>query len=58
MAAADLVRDGRWGRLVTLQDGQLGHEALSAVAGRTRQVPPDHPLLHCARQTGVSFGEG
>lgn len=56
-AAADLVCQGAWGRVVTLQPGGAGHCALSEVAGGRRTVPADHPLLHCAWQMGVSLGQ-
>jgi len=56
-AAADLVREGAWGRMVTLEQGRIGSAALDEVAHGSRRVPPDHPLLQCARRIGVSFGE-
>jgi phosphofructokinase-like protein len=56
-AAANLVRTGRWGRMVSLEQGRIGDVALADVAGRTRTVPADHPLLQCARRIGVSFGD-
>jgi 6-phosphofructokinase 1 len=55
--AAHLVQRGEFGRMVTLSGGQLGSVALADVAGRNRRVPPDHPLLACARQIGVSIGD-
>jgi 6-phosphofructokinase 1 len=56
IAAAELVSQAAWGRMVSLEHGQIGHVALQAVAGRRRLVPLDHPLLACARRTGVSLG--
>jgi len=55
-AAAALVRDGAWGRMVTLQDGRIGHAPLESIAGRRRLVPADHSLLRTARDIGVSLG--
>jgi 6-phosphofructokinase 1 len=55
VAAADLVCHGGWGRMITLQHGQLGDAPLAEVAGRTRRVPADHPLVACAKDIGVSF---
>ena len=55
--AAQLVMQGRFNRMVTLQRGQLGSIALADVAHRHRQVPLDHPLLLTARQIGVSLGD-
>jgi len=56
--AAALVGARRFGRMVSLQGGRLDSAPLSEVAGRNRRVPLDHPLLRCARQVGVSLGEG
>ena len=56
VAAADLVCARAWGRLITLENDRMGSVPLSAIAGRRRPVPPDHPLLACARETGVSLG--
>ncbi|HSB99423.1 MAG TPA: 6-phosphofructokinase, partial [Burkholderiaceae bacterium] len=55
-AAAALVREQRFDRMVALQRGAMSSVALDAVAGRTRRVPLDHPLLQCAEQIGVCLG--
>jgi phosphofructokinase-like protein len=55
--AVTLVRAGRWNEMVALQAGQLTSVPLSAVAGQNRVVALDHPLLQCAREIGVCFGE-
>jgi ATP-dependent phosphofructokinase / diphosphate-dependent phosphofructokinase len=55
-AAADLIRSGKWGRMVSVELGRIGDVALCDVAGRTRRVTEDHPLLACARRIGVSLG--
>jgi ATP-dependent phosphofructokinase / diphosphate-dependent phosphofructokinase len=55
--AAQLVMDGQFNRMVTLQDNRLGSVALEQVAHTHRQVPLDHPLLRTVRQIGVSLGE-
>ena len=54
--AALMLRRGEFNRMVALQGGQLCSVALADVAGRNRSVPPDHPLLACARQIGVCLG--
>jgi phosphofructokinase-like protein len=56
-AAAQLVMQGQFDRMVTLQAGALTSVPVASVAGASRQVPLDHPLLLCARQIGVSLGE-
>jgi 6-phosphofructokinase 1 len=55
--AAEQVRAGRWGGMVTLQGDALGWVPLDAVAGRNRPVPADAPLLAAARALGVCLGE-
>jgi 6-phosphofructokinase 1 len=56
-AAAELVREGAWGCMVTWVGGRMARADLASVAGRTRPVPLDAPLLRVARQLGVSFGQ-
>ena len=55
--AAQLVMSGQFGRMVTLQQGQLSSIALAEAGHQPRHVPPNHPLLQMARQIGVSLGE-
>ncbi|MDP3132129.1 MAG: ATP-dependent 6-phosphofructokinase [Burkholderiaceae bacterium] len=55
--AAELVAAGQFGRVVTLTRGALGNIALSRVAAQNRRVQADEPLLHTARQLGVSLGD-
>lgn len=56
--AAQLVMEGLYNRMVTLDGGRLGCVALADVAHQHRSVALDHPLLQAARQIGVSLGEG
>lgn len=55
--AARLVLDRRFGEMVTLQQGRITSIPIAQVAGRHRRVPADHPLVTCAREIGVSFGD-
>lgn len=55
--AANLVAQRRFGRVVTLQNGQLNDIGLEQVSGRQRCIPPNDPLLLTARQLGVCFGD-
>jgi len=54
--AAQLVRQRQWGRMVTLAGADIASVPLAAVAGCSRPVPPDHPLLAAAAGLGVSLG--
>ncbi|OYV02285.1 MAG: 6-phosphofructokinase, partial [Burkholderiales bacterium PBB5] len=55
--AAQLVRQRQWGRMVALQGGLITSVGLDTVAGSSRPVPPDHPLLQAALGLGVCLGQ-
>ena len=56
-AAALLVRDNAWSEMVTWTHGRIGRAPLASVAGRSRPVASDEPLLQCARALAVSLGQ-
>lgn len=51
--AAQLVKTGRTGRMVTLKGEGCDSVPIADVAGRNRLVPPEHPLVQAARGLGV-----
>lgn len=55
--AAQLVIQGQFGRMVTLQDGRIGSVPMADVANTQRTVPADHELIATARDIGVCLGE-
>ncbi|MBD7960688.1 MAG: ATP-dependent 6-phosphofructokinase [Comamonas sp.] len=55
--AAQLVLAGQFGRMVTLQNGQIGSVEIATVANTQRKIAPDHPLLTMARDIGICLGE-
>lgn len=55
-AAAQLIQQRRFNRMVVLRGSALDSVPLADVAGRQRGVPVDDPLLSAARDTGVSLG--
>ncbi len=55
--AAQLLRAGQTGQMVALQGDCCVGVPLASVAGRSRSVPSDHPLLQAARGIGVVLGE-
>ena len=57
-AAALLIGERRYNRMVVLRGGSIDSVPLSEVAGRIRSVPLDHPLLQAAWATGISTGTG
>ncbi|ACY47201.1 6-phosphofructokinase [Rhodothermus marinus] len=54
--AAALVQAEQYGCMVALRDGRLTTVPLAEVAGRTRTVPLDHPMLGAALAVGTSLG--
>lgn len=54
--AAAMVADDNTGRMVALQGSRLTSVPLEDVAGKTRFVPPDAPMIAAARAVGTSFG--
>jgi 6-phosphofructokinase 1 len=55
--AAQLVREGRFGRMVTLRGDEIHSVEIETIAGRSRPVPLEHPLLQAARGIGVMLGQ-
>lgn len=55
--AVNLIRAGQWNQMVALQAGELASVPLAAVADQNRRVALDHPLLTCAREIGICFGD-
>lgn len=53
--AMTLLREGKVGRMVAVQNGSLTDVDLSRPAGKQRQVPADDPLISAARAVGTSF---
>ncbi|MCV2371258.1 6-phosphofructokinase [Roseateles oligotrophus] len=56
-AAAQLIKDARFGRMVVLQGSEMRDVALAEVAGRNRLVPLNHPLLLTAQGLGLCLGQ-
>jgi 6-phosphofructokinase 1 len=54
--AAALVADDTTGMMVAIQDGTFTTVPLAEVAGKTRTVPLDNPLLASGLAVGTSFG--
>lgn len=55
--AGELVGKGIFGVTVALSGDSITHNKLADVAGKTKFVPTDHPLIRAARSIGISFGE-
>ena len=55
--AAELIRDEVYGMTVALQGNKIVHNKLSEVAGKTKEVDPDHQVVRAARDINISFGD-
>ena len=56
-AAAALIRQKQYGRMVGMQDGEIISIPLAEAASRTKFLPVDHPLIQSARDLGIFFGD-
>ncbi len=54
--AADLCHDGVGGVMVAVRGNDIIAMPISDIAGKTRTVTPDHPLLQVATHLGTSLG--
>jgi len=55
-AAADMIADRDFGKMVALKDDKIVSIPLSDVAGKLKLVEPDNPLVLQAWNMGTSFG--
>ncbi len=56
-SAAELIAQGKYGRMVALLKGDLVSVPLEEVGGKLRLVDPNDPLVINARNLGISFGD-
>ena len=57
VACTDLIADGVHGVMVAARGEGVEAVDLKEVAGSRRTVPLDHPMIHSARQLGISLGD-
>jgi 6-phosphofructokinase 1 len=55
--AAEMLAEGAYNRMVALRGSEVTSVPLENVAGRTKLVPLDHPLIRAARRVGTNFGD-
>ncbi len=55
--AAEMLAEGKYNHMVCLKGADVTSVPLELVAGKTKLVPPDHPLLRSARRVGTNFGD-
>lgn len=54
--AAELIANGQFGRMVSLQGSEITSVPLSEVAGKLKLVTADHDLVVQGRRMGICFG--
>lgn len=57
VAAANFIRDGKFGNMVAIRNNQIVPVPLSEVAGKLKTVPPDSDIVQAARDLGLSMGD-
>ncbi len=55
--AAEMLSEGRYNMMVSLKGAEVTGIPLEKIAGRTKLVPLDHPLIRASRRVGTNFGD-
>jgi phosphofructokinase-like protein len=55
-AAANLIADNDFGKMVAHRNGEIKSVKLSEIAGKTKLVEPDDPIVKQAMEMGTCFG--
>lgn len=55
--AVDLIQQGRFGRMVSYQQYQVGDVPIEEAVHQLRLVSKDSEIVNAARATGISFGD-
>jgi len=55
-AAAELLANGKYGRMVALQGDRIGDVDLSVPEGKVKNVPTDHYMIETAKAVGSCMG--
>ncbi|MBR6352665.1 MAG: 6-phosphofructokinase [Oscillospiraceae bacterium] len=57
VAAADLIVNRQYGRMVAIQGGRIVSTPLEDAASKTKFLPVDHPMIQVARDIGICLGD-
>ena len=57
VAAADLIINKQYGRMVAVQGGQIASIPLEDAASKTKFLPVDHQMIQVARKMGIILGD-
>lgn len=56
-AAAELIINKQYGRMVAVQGGEIVSIPLEEAASKTKFLPTDHAMIKVARDIGICFGD-
>ena len=56
-AAAELIINKEYDRMVAIQNGKICSIPLEEAASRTKFLPVDHPMIQVARDIGICMGD-
>ena len=57
IAAAELIINGDYGKMVALVNNKVVAVPLEEIAGKLKAVPADHEIVAAARKMGICFGD-
>lgn len=57
VAAADLIKEGKFGNMVCLRGDEILYESLENVIGENKNVDPEGELVTIAKKIGISFAD-
>ena len=55
--AAEMLAAGTYNQMVCMRGSEVTSVPLEKIAGKTKLVPLDHPLIRSARRVGTNFGD-
>ncbi len=56
-AAVDLIKQGKFGHMVSYQGYQVGSVSIEEAVGQIKRVPPDGQIITAAKNMGIYFGD-
>ena len=56
-AAAELIENRQYGRMVAMQNGIITSVPIEEAASKTKFLPPDHEMVKVAREIGICMGD-
>ncbi len=57
VAAANLIMERQYGRMVAIQNDEITSIPLEVAASQTKFLPIDHPMIQVARDIGICLGD-